>query len=62
MEDHGCRKDNSDDNPMLDTGEWWLTPHNFVFIVPCDGSGILRSDELRHVFVHLARLKPINLE
>jgi hypothetical protein len=29
----------------MQTGEWWMTQHGFVFPVECDAEGNLRSDD-----------------
>lgn len=42
----------------LETGEWWATEHDRLFLVPCDENGLLRSDDWQTVLVQLAKLKP----
>ena len=60
--EHGCKKDSGGENPPIETGEWWLTSHDFLFIVPCERDGRLRTDDLQRVVVEIARLKPLDLE
>lgn len=47
----------------LETGEWWATEHNRIFVVPCDDKGFLRTDDWQTVLVQLAKSnRPIDLE
>lgn len=58
----GCSKDAADDNPPLETGEWWLTRHRFSFIVACDAQGVLRAFDLQQALVQIAKLRPLDLD
>lgn len=58
----GCRREPAGLSPELETGEWWLTTHEFLFSVPCDERGLLRSDDLQRVIVEIAKLKPLDLD
>jgi hypothetical protein len=57
---HGCKPLGDDSEPRLETGEWWLTKHDFLFSVACDGAGNLRLEDWQHVLIVLARLKPLD--
>ena len=60
--DYGCKPiDESDEPnpPKLKSGEWWVTEHQFVFSVPADYLGNLRSDDFQQVVVQIAKLKPM---
>lgn len=53
-----CARIDFGDQSGLETGEWWVTEHNKLFVVPCDENGLLRSDDWQIVNVQLAKLKP----
>jgi hypothetical protein len=60
--DYGCKPINESDEPAppkMKSGEWWVTAHQFVFSVPADYKGNLRSDDLQQVVVQIAKLRPI---
>jgi hypothetical protein len=62
LRNDGCKPIHESDEPnppKLQTGEWWVTEHQFVFSVPCDYRGNLRADDLQQVIVQIAKLKPI---
>lgn len=56
----GCKPVDDGSEPKLETGEWWLTEHDFLFPVACDENGDLRTDDWQQVLILLARLKPID--
>lgn len=58
LTDRKCAKIDFGKDSGLETGEWWVTEHNKLFVVPCDPSGLLRSDDWQTVTVQLAKLKP----
>lgn len=57
-----CRKYDCGGLSGLETGEWWLTEHDRLFIVPCDEHGLLRTDDWQSVTIQIAKLKPIDLD
>lgn len=56
----GCKKLADDSEPRLETGEWWLTEHDFLFPVACDDQGSLRIEDWQHVLVLVATLRPLS--
>lgn len=55
----GCKRFHAD-RSGLETGEWWVTKSDKLFIVPCDDRGGLRMDDWQQVAVQLAKLKPLD--
>lgn len=55
----GCAPANVGDRPGLETGEWWVTEHDFLFPVPRDENGLVRADDWNIVQANLVRLRPI---
>jgi hypothetical protein len=55
-----CKKLEDDSEPTLETGEWWLTEHEFLFPVACDSQGYLRIEDWQQVLILIARLRPLN--
>jgi hypothetical protein len=55
-----CKKLEGDAEPGLETGEWWLTQHDFLLPVACDDAGYLRADDWQSVLILIARLKPMD--
>lgn len=39
-----CKPDTQEET-KLETGEWWVTEHGFVFPVACDAEGNLRPED-----------------
>lgn len=58
----GCKPYDAKGLAGLETGEWWLTEHNRLFVVPCDTNGALRPDDWQEVVIQLAKLKPLDLD
>lgn len=63
LERMGCKRLEDDAaEPRLETGEWWLTDHEFLFPVACDPQGNLRIDDWQQVLILIARLRPLDLD
>lgn len=62
LREQGCKKYDAGDRSGLETGEWWVTKHNGLFVVPCDLAGRLRSDDWQQVVVQIAKLRPLDLD
>ena len=59
--DYRCKRlIEADSEPKLESGEWWLTEHNFLFPVASDEDGNLRIEDWQQVLILIARLKPLN--
>lgn len=48
-------------NTGLETGEFWQTEHKLLFIVPADGEGRVRMDDMQNVTAEVSRLRPIDI-
>lgn len=63
LRQRGCKPLTDDsEEPKLETGEWWLTEHDFLFPVACDEEGKLRTEDWQQVLVLIDRLKPLDLD
>ena len=57
----GCKKFDGEGKSGLETGEWWITEHDRLFVVPCE-DGLLRADDWQQVQVQIAKLKPLDFD
>jgi hypothetical protein len=60
-QEYGCEPDAEEEQP-LETGEWWKNAHGYLFPVPCDSAGNLRTDDWQQVLILIARLRPMDLD
>jgi hypothetical protein len=59
--EHSCKP--ATDQPYKPkSGEWWLNQWGFLFPVPCDREGKLRSDDWQEVLNNVTQGRPLDLD
>lgn len=60
--EHNCSPYTGEGVTGLTTGEFWITEHKALFVVPCDAAGLLRLDDWQQVVVRIAGLRTLDID